>query len=96
MTQSIALVTTPPDQLLIPTGDDLLVSSGYCLHNVARITSHVSTLFVLSTRENFILLAYFSSPVGLIPKAPFYGSISSSVIDSQLCSVRIHVLIILE
>ena len=39
LTQSIALVMTPPDQSLIPTGDDLLVSSEYCLHNVARITS---------------------------------------------------------
>ena len=58
---------------------------------------HVPILLLLSTRENFfILVVYFSSPVGLIPKAPFYGSISSSVIDSQLCSVQIHVLIILE
>lgn len=59
---------------------------------------YVPILLLLSTRENFfiLLVAYFSSPVGLIPKAPFYGSISSSVIDSQLCSVRIHVLIILE
>src|SRR3984957_20747522 len=91
LTQFIALVTTPPDQPLIPTGDDLLVR--YCLHDVARITSSYSysTLTEYTRKLLHPSCCLFSSSVVITPEAPFYGSISSPVIDSQLCSVRIYV-----
>jgi hypothetical protein len=58
---------------------------------------YIPILLLLTTRENFFILpvAYFSLVI-ITPEVPFYGSISSPVVDSQLYSVRIYVLIILE